>query len=394
MIFSQSVYFLLLGVSVASFFLVPRGWRRHILIISGITFYGYFAGIYVFLVAGEVLLLYLLLRQRSIYRFLLGLVLTVGTLVYFKYGAFTVEILNNLRTFVQVGLALPVGKLATPLAVSFFTFEFIHLVVDRYRGKIKALSFTEFSAFAFFFPSLIAGPIKRFNDFNEQIDQAVLSPEHLTTGVYRILRGLIKKIVVANTLLTISGGTLTTSLGVQMATVPGIWLALVGFAWRIYFDFSGYSDIAIGSGRLFGIIIPENFTQPYFQTNIAAFWRNWHRTLTRWIIDYIYIPLGGNRWGLLSTCSNTLVAMAVCGLWHGAEVNFFFWGVYHGILLIIYRLYKTAWRPLAFPRLVMLITRVISRLFTFLLVAIGWLLFVAPFNVAIAAFTKLMGVNK
>jgi len=394
MIFSQPVYFLLLSLSVISFFLVPKRWRRQILVISGLIFYGYFGGKYIFLVGGEILLLYFLMKRRSIYSFLFTLVLTVGILVNFKYRLPIRDIFNNLNTFIQVKLDLPIGALAAPLAISFFTFEFIHVAVDRYRGKIKSLSLTKLGAFIFFFPNLVAGPIKRFNDFDGQIDQAEPTPQNIAIGIFRILIGLVKKLVIADTLASISGEILTTSDGVQGATVLGMWLALFSFAWRIYFDFSGYSDIAIGSARLFGIIIPENFTQPYLKANITAFWRNWHRTLTRWLIDYIYIPLGGNRRGLFITCCNTLIVMVVCGLWHGTTLNFFFWGVYHGILLISYRLYKSVRRPLTLSHKLVPLNNVVSTLATFSLVSIGWLLFIAPLDIAIAAFTKMIGATQ
>jgi alginate O-acetyltransferase complex protein AlgI len=391
MIFSQSSYFILLIFSVIFFFLVPNNLRRLVLIVSGISFYTYFGGKYIWLMFTELLFFYLLLKWRRAPALLFSIILTIGILGYFKYWVFFIELLGQFTKFINSGLGLPVGQFAAPLAISFFTFEYIHVAVEYGRGKIKLPSFTELAAFIFFFPSLVAGPIKRFSDFNNQINSASLDPSQVGYGVYRIIVGIFKKIVIADTLATITGNTLMTFASLKNATVLGTWVALFSFSWQIYFDFSGYSDIAIGSGRLFGIVIPENFNWPYFKTNISAFWRSWHQTLTRWIIDYIYIPLGGSRRGILTICCNTLIAMVISGLWHGAAINFIFWGLYHGVLLSTYRLLRPLWRAIRFPIMLSPVINVFSIVVTFMLVMFGWLLFVAPLDVATTAFVKLFG---
>lgn len=228
-----------------------------------------------------------------------------------------------------------------PLGISFFTFEFIHYAVDRYKGRAERGSLGEYLAFIFFFPTMVAGPIKRFQDFAPCLREP---SRHWQTdwnrGVTRILVGLVKKFAFADLLTS-----LTDHLNrhdIAQAGRATLLLWLFAYGWKIFFDFSGYSDIAIGSGRLFGLNVPENFDWPYFRTSIVDFWRHWHISLYRWLVDYVFIPLGGSRGTLPFVCRNVFIVMLVSGVWHGAGANFVVWGAWHGVLLVTNRLWAVA----------------------------------------------------
>lgn len=391
MIFSQAIYFVLLSISVLAFFIAPKNWRKLTLTISGVFFYTYFAGSFTWLIVAEILIVYFLLQHRRGLRSFVALAASVSILTYFKYrGLFTVTF-NQLSDFVNLGLKLPVTTFAIPLAVSFFTFEFVHLVVERRRGSVKVIRLLDLSAFIFFFPTLVAGPIKRFHQFNGQVFKARPRSENAFFGGVRIITGMFKKIVIADTFSSIAGSTLLSRESVLGSSTIGLWLSLVSYSLRIYFDFSGYSDIAIGSARLFDITIPENFIFPYLRTNIATFWKNWHRTLYRWVIDYIFIPLGGSRKGTLIAIRNTFITFAISGLWHGAAWRFFIWGLYHGLLLSIYRLYKLLDFKIRVKQLAP-VSKVLSTTTTFILVSVGWLFFIAPVDVAAIAIAKMFNL--
>jgi len=229
-----------------------------------------------------------------------------------------------------------------PLGISFFTFEFIHYAVDRYRGKTEAGSFAEYLAFILFFPTMVAGPIKRYQDFRPKL----LSPsrawsEDWQQGITRILSGLAKKFAIADFLTCLTDHLNRADIAQAKRWVLPIWLLAFGF--KIYFDFSAYSDIAIGSARLFGIKVPENFDWPYLRTNIAEFWKHWHMSLYRWLVDYVFVPLGGSRVAQPRIYLNILITMFLSGLWHGAGLNFIVWGLWHGMLLVVHRWWKN-WR--------------------------------------------------
>ena len=391
MIFNELSYALLLLPSVLIFYLVPIRWRPYWLVIMGTAFYAYYARVFLLLIAVEIAFVWLLTReiQRKRWMFLGALGVTLGALGYFKY--------RNMLSLTAAGLANLVGwhyeplvgQLVLPLAISFFTFEFVHYVVDCRKGLIAPHTLIDFLAFAMFFPTMVAGPIKRFQDFTPRVGQARLSADNFSTGITRILVGLFRKMVVADSLDYWSRH-LNTNSEVQIMSSLSLWIAIFAYSIKIYMDFAGYSDIAIGSARLLGIKVPENFLQPYFQHNIANFWKCWHVTLYRWIVDYVFIPLGGSRTALRRTLLNTLIAMSASGLWHGAAWNFVLWGCYHGVLLCLYRLFRLSKltfvprRPLARQA-----AAGVSIAFTFFLVTLGWLLFVMPMDRVAIVVPKL-----
>ncbi|WP_206293726.1 MBOAT family O-acyltransferase [Humisphaera borealis] len=275
-----------------------------------------------------------------------------------------------------------------PLGVSFFTFEFIHYASDRYRGKVEPGTFAEYLAFIFFFPTMVAGPIKRFQDFAPCLRNP--SAEWATDwnrGITRILTGLVKKFAVADLLTSVTDHLNRADIAQAERWVLPVWLFAYG--WKIYFDFSAYSDIAIGSGRLFGVKIPENFDWPYFRTNIAEFWRHWHMSLYKWLLDYLFIPLGGSRGSTVFTCRNVMVVMLVSGIWHGAGLNFVVWGAWHGLLLVIHRLWSRRGGTTD-PRPESRAEKLGGWLLTYIAVNAGWAFFAMDLETAMFFFHRVV----
>lgn len=304
-----------------------------------------------------------------------GILSNLTFLFLFKYLGFFLANADRFFEFIGVeDIYIPILSLPLPIGISFYTFQCISYVVASYRKQISVINdFSKVSLYISFFPQLVAGPIVRVSEFMPQI-KSTLRPNvsDLRHGTTLILYGLIKKVIVADNLSvfveSISGASYSSS---SLASQPyEIWFAVVSFSVQIYCDFSGYTDIAIGSARLLGIKLPENFKHPYFSENIAIFWRNWHITLSNWLRDYIYIPLGGSRRGNLRTNFNLMATMLLCGLWHGASWNFVLWGFYNGFLLIAYRWLSRSMGAIRFS-----IPKPIKILGTYWLVLIGWIFF-------------------
>lgn len=298
------------------------------------------------------------------------ILLCISTLIFYKYAIFLLTqcigwVNPSLSALLAVSVKQGLLSITPPLAISFFVFEFVHYLVDMQRGKTPIYSLVNFTLFASFWPSVVAGPIKRF----EQFIPALMAGCHTVTlddikiGLLRVLSGCIKKCVFADNLTGYID-----YWHPQFATLALTqrWLLVFAISFRILFDFSGYSDIAIGCARMLGIQLPENFNWPYLAANLQTFWRRWHMSLSSWIRDYIYIPLGGNRSGALHKIKSGILAFLLCGLWHGAGWNFIFWGLYHGIGLLIS--VNCRWIK----------STVISTMMTFIFVSIGWLFFFYP----------------
>jgi alginate O-acetyltransferase complex protein AlgI len=391
MVFNTFAYFLLFLIPAAvAFRLAGASVRPWICVAFGVAFFVYFSvtalagwlGAACVLIFAWEAFLSRWYTTRSAWC-LLGVAVSLGVLGAFKYWNFITALLTmplGHNPLVWPGAFLPLG-------VSFFTFEFIHYAVDRYYGRVERGTLGEYLAFIFFFPTLVAGPIKRFQYFAP----ALRAPStdwalDWNRGITRILVGLVKKFAVADLLTS-----LTTHL--NHADVAGahrgtLLLWLFAYGWKIYFDFSGYSDIAIGSGRLFGIGIPENFDWPYTRRNITEFWRHWHMSLYGWLVDYVFIPLGGSRGSQFFACRNIMIVMLVSGLWHGAAWNFVAWGAWHGVLLVSHRLWRRVRGPArATPTLV---SRLASWGLTFVAVNLGWALFAMDLRTALFFFERLL----
>ena len=311
---------------------------------------------------------------------IIGIASDLSLLVVFKYAGFIVSSVNGALTTAGVG-SLPVPKLLLPLGISFFTFHKISYKVDVYRGTAEARKAPlDLALYILLFPQLIAGPIVRYYEIAGELVHRVQTRSDLAAGIRRFVVGIGKKMIIANTVaysadrvFALRGGELTTGLA---------WLGLVCYTLQIYFDFSGYSDMAIGLARMFGFHFPENFNYPYISTSMTDFWRRWHISLSRWFRDYVYIPLGGNRRGPVRVYANLVTVFFLCGLWHGASWTFVVWGMFHGSLLVAERvgLLKRLER---WPRAV-------RHVYALLMVMVGWVLFRAGTFPQAMAFLKAM----
>jgi alginate O-acetyltransferase complex protein AlgI len=390
-IFTTVPYFLFLIPTALLFRIAAPRVRPWICVASGVTFFVYFsvtelagwvgaACVLIFVWESLISRLY---RPNSTWC-LVGVAVSLGVLAIFKYWNFFTGLATasrDLNPFYWSGAFLPLG-------VSFFTFEFIHYAVDRYKNRVERGTLGEYLAFIFFFPTLVAGPIKRFQYFAPNLRQP--SADWVTDwhrGGTRILVGLTKKFAVADLLTSLTDHLNRADIAGASRPVLLVWL--LAYGWKIYADFSAYSDIAIGSGRLFGIRIPENFDWPYARTNITEFWNRWHRSLTRWLIDYVFIPLGGSRHRWPRVYGNVMTVMLVSGLWHGAGLNFIVWGAWHGLLLVIHRAWiergsgGRAHRPSAIGRLG-------AWGLTFGSVTLGWAFFAMDLRTALFFFQRLL----
>ncbi len=397
MIFNTWVYGLFLLVVVCVYWLLPWRWRPWMLTAAGCYFYWFYYPPHVLLILLMTLAVYALgwvvgpraTRQRALW-FVAGTAGCIGTLAYYKYQGFLFDSIGWVMGVAGVQAHFDAPQLRAPLAISFFIFEYVHYLIEVYRGSFAPAGLRDFGLFIMFFPTLICGPIKRFQQFNPQeYSQRGLDPANVNAGLERILFGLAKKTLIADTVAPFCSPVFAHP---EAYTWVQLWLAVYGYAMQIYFDFSGYSDIAIGSARLLGYTVQENFNYPYLRPNIALFWRNWHISLTSWITDYVYIPLGGNRRGEARTYLNRFASMTLCGLWHGAAFHFMVWGMYHGIALNLYRGYQVVrariFGPKQGPGHPLL--QVLSVLFTFHFVCIGWVLFVCDLDKAWGIILRLL----
>lgn len=331
------LYYFLPSVFVC-YFAVPKKFKNAVLLLFSFVFYGCGEPRYLILMAASILVGYIggLLIQRAksmslkkIAMFLSGAVL-VGFLAYFKYADFFVSSFGSLT-----GISVPVLSVALPIGISFYTFQILSYVVDVYRGTPAQKNIINFAAYVSMFPQLIAGPIVRYTDVERELQNRTHSLEKVYCGIRRFSVGLSKKVLLANQLAELCD----VFRASEEKSVLFYWMYAVCFTLFIYFDFSGYSDMAIGLGKIMGFEFPENFNYPYISGSVTEFWRRWHMTLGTWFRDYVYIPLGGNRVRFARWIFNIAVVWALTGLWHGAAWNFVIWGVLYAVLLVMEKLF-------------------------------------------------------
>ena len=302
-----------------------------------------------------------------------GNVLLLG---YFKYFNFFAESLNSLLH----SEFIPLRKISLPIGISFYTFQAISYIVDLYRGTIVVQrSWTDLALYISFFPQLIAGPIVKYKDISDSLHNRTLTLDKTVLGLKRFCFGMAKKVLLANTLGYAVDEILSHPINDLSALL--CWTAAVFYTLQIYFDFSGYSDMAIGLANVFGFTFRENFNLPYISTSIREFWRRWHISLSTWFRDYLYIPLGGNRKGTVRTGINLLIVFFTTGLWHGAQWNFVIWGLYYGVLLIFEKYYLTKYLTR--------IPKILQHLYTMLMIVIGWVFF---FSESAGSALKYLGM--
>ena len=363
------VYFL--PVFLLIYHLAPNKYKNGVILLGSIYFYSWGGPRFIFVILGTTFLDFFLVNamynqktQAGKRKFLvLSLLLNTSLLFYFKYCNFFIENVNAL-----FGGHIPWLKVALPIGISFYTFESITYVVDVYRGVHKPLkNFLHYQTYILLFPKLIAGPIVRYHDIADQITQREknYTPDIKLSGFLIFCLGLAKKAIVANTLGMQADSVF--KLGSDQIDTTTAWVGALAYTFQIYFDFSGYSDMAIGLGKIMGFKFPENFNNPYTSGSITEFWRRWHITLGAWMKNYLYIPLGGNRVSEAKLYRNLIIVFLLSGLWHGASWNFVLWGAYHGLFLVMERLFLSKVYQKA--------GRFVSVPLTFIIVVTGWVLF-------------------
>ncbi|MBV9148461.1 MAG: MBOAT family protein [Candidatus Eremiobacteraeota bacterium] len=358
MLFNTWSFALFAIFAIAIFAIVPPRYRAYWLIFSGVAFYASAGPKYLILMLGLTLATYgaarLMVSQSSERRRMAitvaAICLLIGVLIYFKYSRW---ILASLGFIAHTQYSARLGALLIPLAISFFTFEFVHFIIEVHRGHIRRFSLRDFATFALFFPTMVAGPIKRYGLFSPQLGALRLAGGVQAQGaIYRIGCGLFKKLVIADSAHLFLQPISNPEAGY---TALANALAMVAATITIYYDFSGYSDIAIGFAMLFGVGVPENFARPFYASNIVEFWHRWHMSLTSWVRDYVFIPIGRELRGgershstraRLVAIGMSLVVMIIIGLWHGAGWHYAVWGLWNGITLAVYYL----WRQLVVPQ--------------------------------------------
>lgn len=358
------LYYFLPAVLIV-YFLVPRQLKNAVLLLSSLFFYGWGEPKYLVLMVFSIVLFYAcgLAIGRSTTRkwkkfwLTVSVVISIALLAIFKYADFFISSFNAVT-----GVSIPLLRLALPIGISFYTFQCLSYTIDVYRGDAEAQrNLISFGAYVSLFPQLIAGPIVRYVDVAKELDQRTHSWENVTLGLRRFLVGLGKKVLLANQF-----GELTNLFRASdEKSVLFYWMYAIAFTLHIYFDFSGYSDMAIGLGRVFGFRFIENFDYPYLSRSIREFWRRWHMSLGSWFRDYVYIPLGGNRVPLTRWIFNTLVVWMLTGLWHGASWNFVIWGLMFAVLLMLEKFVPALGK----------LPRVLSHIYVLVLVTISFVIF-------------------
>ena len=348
------------------------------LLLASIVFYAWGAFSFLPIILGSCVVNYYLVealsKMEGVQRkqaLIASIILNVSILVYFKYANFIVDSLHLKE------LGLEWTAVALPIGISFFSFQSMSYTIDVYRKTVRPLDkLSEYLVYILSFPQMIAGPIVRFTDVEKELRSRVVLSSDFLNGFYRFALGLFKKVLIANTLASILPLDGLSDLGMEGWSSPQAFVAILAYSFQIYFDFSGYSDMAIGLGGMMGFTFPENFKQPYRATSITDFWRRWHITLSSWMRDYLYIPLGGNRVSSNARLyTNLVVVFAISGIWHGASWNFLLWGLYHGAFLILDRLFLR--------KALDSIPAFCSRIITFSFVVVGWVFFaIEDFSVA------------
>lgn len=389
MVFSNLVFlYVFLPIVLLVYFIVPRGLKNTILLIASLFFYSWGEPSYVVLMILSIVINYIIgllvanaktdSRKKTWLWF--AVFVNLGILGYYKYANFLVENINQLfhTSIVLEPIPLPIG-------ISFFTFQALSYVIDVYRKNAEAQkNIFDFSLYIALFPPLIAGPIIRYNRIAEQIKKRFVNIPLFVEGIQRFILGLSKKVLIANPLgrtaddiFAISGGDLTTVTA---------WVGILAYSLQIYFDFSGYSDMAIGIGKMFGFTFDENFNYPYISKNVSEFWRRWHISLSSWFRDYVYIALGGNRVSTWKVYRNILIVWTLTGFWHGASWTFMAWGFYYGLLIAMEKWFLGKWLGKLWSP--------IQHVYTLIFVMVGWVFFRADnFSYSFDYIQTLFGFN-
>ncbi len=371
MVFSSLTFlFVFLPIVLGLYYALPMRYKNALLFVSGIVFYAWGEPIYVWVMVVSTLIDYT--AGRLMYRFddnqkmrtvflLMSLIMNLGLLGVFKYSSFVVENINWLFS-----LNIPNPNLPLPIGISFFTFQSMSYTIDLYRRKIKVQKdIVAFTTYVTLFPQLVAGPIVRYSEVADELENRVIGMNTIANGIGLFIKGLGKKVILANSI----GAVWTSIKAMEYGEISTLtaWIGILAFTFQIYYDFSGYSDMAKGLGRMFGFHFPDNFRHPYTSRSVSDFWRRWHITMSEWFKSYVYFPLGGSRCSTFKKYRNIFIVWMLTGLWHGASWNFVLWGLYFGVLLIIERLFM--------QKVLDKLPKFLQTAYTFILVVFGWVLF-------------------
>jgi membrane bound O-acyl transferase MBOAT len=373
------------------FILKKRKYKNIVLLIFSLIFYAWGEPKYIFLMLLTILIVYIFgilidkfdkenkktLKKISL---IICIILVLGSLIFFKYSNFLIENVN-----LAFKAKIKPLNIVMPIGISFYTFQILSYIIDLYNKKIKLQkNYFSLALYVSLFPQLIAGPIVRYETVEEEIDNRKETKEDVISGTKRFIIGLSKKVIIANQMALLADLIFNKHNGAYGTTI--IWLGTFAYTLQIYFDFSGYSDMAIGLGKIFGFHFLENFDYPYISKSVTEFWRRWHISLSTWFRDYVYIPLGGNRVNKFKWIRNIILVWLLTGLWHGAAWNFIIWGIYYGLLLLFEKLF--------FDRILKKLPTIINWLYTFIIVMIGWMIFRSNSLNELLLFIKTMFVYK
>ncbi len=371
MVFSSLTFmYVYLPIVLGIYFLVPRPLKNPVMFIAGLLFYGWGEPVYLWIMVLSTLIDYtagLVMSRfddKPIIRrlcLIASVVMNLGLLSIFKYSGFFVSSINSI-----LGTSIPVPNIPLPIGISFYTFQSMSYTIDLYMRNIPVQKNpVTFATYVTLFPQIVAGPIVRYSDVQNEINHRTISIDMVGEGVATFVKGLAKKVLLANNI----GALWATIKAQEITSLPAAtaWLGILAFTFQIYFDFSGYSDMAVGLGKMLGFNFPENFNFPYISKSISEFWRRWHITLGSWFRSYVYIPLGGNRKGMKRTLLNLFITWMLTGFWHGASWNFLVWGIYFGIIIILERLFLGEWLKK--------LPSFLQVAYSFILVVFGWVLF-------------------
>lgn len=395
MVFSSTLFLLyFLPVFLAVYYLSDVKYKNYIALVASIFFYAWGAPDFIFIVLGSIIVDFFIVQKMyestGMKKKLLltsSVLLNLGMLAYFKYANFFVDNLNVLLGITGAG-AVQMTKIIMPIGISFFSFQKFTYGIDVFRGKHKPLKkVTDLALYILLFPQLIAGPIVRYGEIADQLEdrQQNETIDNKLTGLFRFILGLSKKVLIANVMGAEADKIFAMNPDMMNSSVA--WIGILAYTFQIYFDFSGYSDMAIGLGKMIGFKFPENFDNPYVSRSISEFWRRWHMTLGRWMKDYLYIPLGGNKVNSkFRLYFNLWFVFLISGLWHGAAWTFIAWGAFHGLFLILDRLFLL--------KILDKIGKLPAMIFTFIVTMIGWVIFRSvSLDFAFAYIGKLFSFN-
>ena len=384
MVFSSiSFLFFFLPIFLILYYILPFKYKNYCLLIFSLIFYAWGEPIYIILMILETFINYLFARliennPKKIY-IIITIIFNILIITFFKYSNFLINILNDI-----FNLNISLLNLSLPIGISFFTFQGLSYVIDVYRKQINAQkNYFLLLTYISMFPQLIAGPIVRYETINDELNERKIDFENYSKGLVRFLKGLFKKVLLANQIGIIFD---TILLNINNISFLTSWLGALAFTLQIYYDFSGYSDMAIGLGKMLGFDFLENFNYPYMANSITDFWRRWHISLSTWFKDYVYIPLGGSFKSVKNTIINLLIVWILTGIWHGADYNFIIWGLYYAILLIL--------EKFVLKNIIKKMPNILKHVYTIILVMIGWIIFsITDLNSLILYLSKMFNFS-